>query len=373
MKFGEVGFRAFYHQLNAIMMTEDIRDIINDFPDVEKANCVLTYGYIDHEAGLTLEILAAGKRRENTFTFYDGNDEISAIVRMETVENEDFFWFRDADNRLKDRYSGKIGMLKNYDVSEEIAKTRDMAFLDDSRDKFYIDDVMVYLTKKGLQPEGCWVRISGLGDHWFMGKLLNEPNQDFGYHLDETIGFFLQKTEDGKTICMTDMTPSIQLTAEDLADGTMLKNAIHVFNNERTQEHIIDVMEFLRDSLVWVPGNAFVSEEDKAAIQKAVEDAGDDLDSLVGTEFVNQKNIRIKPDILKNGDQYYFPVFSSIEEMGEYGKRFSKVQKHFLEVIPMAVANESSVSGIVVNAFTEPFVLDRGLFDMVKKMKSRIE
>ena len=372
MKYNEVGFRAFYHQLNALMMTERIRSIIDDFPDVEKANCVLTYGYIDHEAGMTLNILAAGKRRGGSFTFFDGNDEVNLIVRMETVENEDFFWFEDADNRLKSRYSEKIEMLKGYDVSEEIEKTRNMAFLDDSRDKFYIDDVMVYLTKKGLQPEGCWTRISGLGDHWFTGKLLNEPNQDFGYHLDETIGFFLQKTEDGKTICITDMTPSLQLTADDLSDGSMLKNAISIFNSDRTQDHIIDVMEFLRDSLVWVPCNAIISEEDQAVLQKAIEDAGDDLNSLVGQEFVNQQNIRMVPDILKNDDQYYFPVFSSVEEMGEYGEHFSKVQKHFLEVIPMA-ANEKNVAGVVVNAFTEPFVLDKGLFDMVEKMKSRVE
>ncbi len=373
MKYNEVGFRAFYHQLNALMMTERIRSIIDDFPDVEKANCVLTYGYIDHEAGMTLNILAAGKRRGGSFTFFDGNDEVNLIVRMETVENEDFFWFEDADNRLKSRYSEKIEMLKGYDVSEEIEKTRNMAFLDDSRDKFYIDDVMVYLTKKGLQPEGCWTRISGLGDHWFTGKLLNEPNQDFGYHLDETIGFFLQKTEDGKTICITDMTPSLQLTADDLSDGSMLKNAISIFNSDRTQDHIIDVMEFLRDSLVWVPCNAIISEEDQAVLQKAIEDADDDLNSLVGQEFVNQQNIRMVPDILKNDDQYYFPVFSSVEEMGEYGEHFSKVQKHFLEVIPMAMANEKNVAGVVVNAFTEPFVLDKGLFDMVEKMKSRIE
>ena len=35
--------------------------------------------------------------------------------------------------------------------------------------------------------------------------------------------------------------------------------------------------------------------------------------------------------------------------------------------------NEKNVAGIVINAFTEPFVLERSLFDMVEKMKSRIE
>ena len=35
--------------------------------------------------------------------------------------------------------------------------------------------------------------------------------------------------------------------------------------------------------------------------------------------------------------------------------------------------NEKNVVGIVINAFSEPFVLERSLFDMIKKMKSRIE
>ena len=74
-------------------------------------------------------------------------------------------------------------MLKHYDVSEEIEKSREMVFLDGQRHEENVDDVLVYLMRDGLQPEGCWTRISGLGDHWLMGILLNEPGQDFGYHM----------------------------------------------------------------------------------------------------------------------------------------------------------------------------------------------
>jgi len=51
-----------------------------------------------------------------------------------------------------------------------------------------------------------------------MGTLLNEPNQNFGYHLNETIAFFVQETEDKKVICYSDMTPSMKLTADSLID-----------------------------------------------------------------------------------------------------------------------------------------------------------
>ena len=79
------------------------------------------------------------------------------------------------------------------------------------------------------------------------------------------------------------------------------------------------------------------------------------------------------PDILQNGNDFFFPVFSSVEEMGEYGENFSKIQKHILDVISMARNNEKNISGIVLNAFTEPFVLDAEIFDIVENMKTRLE
>ena len=89
-------------------------------------------------------------------------------------------------------------------------------------------------------------------------------------------------------------------------------------------------------------------------------------------ELSNQENIRMVPDILQNGDDFFFPAFISTEDMGEYGQHFSKVQKHFLEVIALARNNEKNVAGIVINAFTEPWVLDREIFDLVENMKSRL-
>ena len=64
--------------------------------------------------------------------------------------------------------------------------------------------------------------------------------------------------------------------------------------------------------------------------------------------------------------------FITTEDMGEYGQHFSKVQKHFLEVISLARNNEKNVAGIVINAFTEPWVLDSEIFDLVENMKSRL-
>ncbi|MBP3760824.1 MAG: SseB family protein [Ruminococcus sp.] len=363
MKYKEMGFRALYKHFVAFMLKDNLRQCIENYPDADKANCILTCGYIDREAGLTMEVLCAGYKNGDDFSFFDQCKEHRVILRVGSVEEDEFYLFDDSDGRLQKKYADKIEILKDYEASEEVEETRKMEFLDKLRHEHYPDDVMVYLTREGLNPEGCWVRIIGLGDHFIIGTLLNEPDQDFGYHEGEKIAFFVQKNEDDEIILYTDMTPSRKLTAEDLEDGSLLKEAVSIFNKERTESHFIDILEFLRDSYVWIPCNAIMTEKTEEFVKNLQE----------GDEFSFPDDVRMIPDILQNGNDFFFPVFSSVEEMGEYGENFSKIQKHILDVIFMARNNEKNISGIVLNAFTEPFVLDAEIFDIVENMKTRLE
>ena len=206
-----------------------------------------------------------------------------------------------------------------------------------------------------------------------IGKLLNEPYQDFGYHEGDTIAFFVQKTEDDKIVCISDMNPTAYINREDLEGGQMLRDAIRRFNTERNENSLFDVVELLRDSNVWVPCTAVLSEADQSAMEQMVKDAGDDLSSIKGKVITSKEQIRMIPDILQNGDGFFFPVFSSAEEMGEYGNGFSKIEVDLLRAINLARNNEKKLKGIVVDAFSEPFVLDAELFDIVEKTKSRIK
>lgn len=163
---------------------------------------------------------------------------------------------------------------------------------------------------------------------------------------------------------------SIKLAAEELEDGTMLEEAIRAFNNDRTKEHLIDVMIILRDSYVWIPCNAIMSENDQARILEMIESA--EGGSLIGSTFSNNDDVRMVPDILQKGDKYFFPVFSNVQAMGEYGDNFSKVQKHFIEAIHMTKANEKELEGIVINAFSEPMIVDSELFEVIENMKTSL-
>ena len=372
MKYKDTGFRAVYKQFCAFKLNDTFKDLAKDYPGIDEANCVLAYGYMDREAGLTLDIIAAGQQKDHSFRFADTKTDEQLIVRIGAVLDDEFSIIDDQDGGLRKRYDDKLSMLSMYDASEEIEETRNMGFLDSCRDAEYIDDVMVYLVRDGLKPEGCWTRITGLGERWLMGKLLNEPEQDFGYHEGEEIAFFVDKQEDDSIRCYSDMNPSRVVTAEELEDGSVLKKAVADFQKEQNQENFMEIMELLRDSFVWVPCNVVLSDQDQEKWGKVISEHEDDPDELIGTMLTNDDVIRMVPDILQNGEECFFPIFSSAEEMGEYGENISIVQKHMLEVIPLARNNDNHVSGIVLNAFTEPFVINNELFDMIEKLKSRI-
>ncbi len=261
MKYSEVGFRAFYHNYVAVPLTENLKTVVRDFPGSAKANCVLTYGYIDHTAGMTLEVLAAAIKSDKGFSFADTNPEITSKIRIGSIMEEECYYFEDEDGGIHERYAAKVDALDDYSIGNEVEESRKMSFLDGFRSPEYPDDVMVYLLKDGNQPEGCWVRIEALEKHQIIGTLLNEPNQDFQYHEGEKIAFFVHQTgkDENDIVLVSNMNPSAKVTEEDLEDGTMLEAAIHAFNEERNEDHFLDVLEIIRDSNVWIPCNSVMN------------------------------------------------------------------------------------------------------------------
>ena len=169
--------------------------------------------------------------------------------------------------------------------------------------------------------------------------------------------------------------PDDPITAELLEDGSFLKRAVEICNRNRTQMNMIKLMKILRDSWIWIPCNAIMSAADTEAVTKMIKDAvkKGSLDVLVGNTITNQDDVHMVPDILQNGEDFFFPVFTTVEEMGEYGNDFSKIQEHFLTAVSLARNNKKKITGIVINAFSEPFVIPGELFDIIAEMDSAIE
>jgi hypothetical protein len=152
----------------------------------------------------------------------------------------------------------------------------------------------------------------------------------------------------------------------------LLEKAIDAFESDRSQEMLLTILWYLKAALLWVPCNAVLSERDQKLVEKMVEGQEDNLDSLKGESWQPMDDIRLVPDILMNGDEYFFPAFTSCEEMGDYGDGFSKVQKHIMGLINMAKNNEKDIEGIVINAFTKPFVVSKELFSIIEKFDESV-
>lgn len=278
---------------------------------------------------------------------------------------EECLYLDDNDGYIYNLYADKVNALKAYEVSNDIEESRELDFLDSSRSPEYPDDVLVYLFKGGNKPEACWVRIESLAKPKIIGRLLNEPDQDFGCHVGDNIVFYGQQTGDKGIILWSD----IKIKTDDLEDGAVLEKAIGYFNEERTVENLFSLMKILRDSYIWIPCNAVLSKEDEKRIQAIQEDK----EASIGKEFISNDEIRLIPDILEYGDNFLFPVFSNVNAMGEYGEYFSKIEKHFLEAIRVAKNNDRKLAGIVINAYSEPFILDRELWGLVERLESQIQ
>ena len=166
--------------------------------------------------------------------------------------------------------------------------------------------------------------------------------------------------------------PDVPITEELLKDSSFLKNAVEICTRNRTQLNLIRLASILRDSFVWIPCNAILSDTDYDTFSRIVLDAADqgDLDSLTGRTLTSRDPIRMVPDILQNGDDFFFPVFTSEEEMGKYGESFSKLERSFTEALILAANNEKNVKGIVINAFTTPFVIPIEMFKIISDMPS---
>ena len=375
MNYKETGFRALYQHFCVFPMTGSIRLCMWDFPEANKADSVLTYGYVDQENGLTMEVLCAAFNTEDGVRLAEGSDELSAKLQLDMIKDLDFTVLEDENRELARQFSAKLKSLSAYDAPSGVEESRTFGFLDQCRIEDRVDDVLVYLMKDGFRPEGCRVRINGLGEGSFYGILLDQPYQDFGCRAGETLTFFVQKDNQGKIYCYADLTSSMRFTEEELEDGSLLRSAIQIFRAGPTNLHFLHVLEFLRDSTVWVPCTAVLSKADREALEQRIRDAEKTggPEALVGKSFVNTEDVRMVPDILEKKKDLYLPVFSSTDEMGDYGDRFTAVPMHFLQVMDIAENHKRDLKGIIVDAFTTPFAVEKKLFSSVKNMNSRIE
>lgn len=158
-----------------------------------------------------------------------------------------------------------------------------------------------------------------------------------------------------------------------LVDGTMLETAVLKFKYNRTEETGINFLKILACSEVWVPCNCVLSGNDQKRFEDMVNGTNGDYDSLVNKTFETHDQTRLVPDILQNGEDFFFPIFSSEEAMGEYGSHFSKVPSPMSNILCLARNNDKKLAGIVLNAFTEPVVVIKEVWDILEEFQGQLQ
>ena len=69
---------------------EIVKNAIKDFPKNRQATHILAYGYIDHEAGLTIDVLCCCDATGGEIAFYPVNPESRVIRRIRTDEDIEY-------------------------------------------------------------------------------------------------------------------------------------------------------------------------------------------------------------------------------------------------------------------------------------------
>lgn len=200
MKLHEINFREIYGHVVEIQGLTVVKQLRQMKIDVDGLKGGLFYVYIDHEAGLTFELLAIEVKNKQGMEYKIVPSNMSYKLRAKPVLEEEIHIIQDINVNL---FLDKLNYIKekymNVDTLEELRSFTD---LDSSRHTEYPDDVMVYFLDKSKDPEACWVRVEGFEKRSLYGRLLTKPIQDNGYEVGDRVYFQTMIMEDGSISCI---------------------------------------------------------------------------------------------------------------------------------------------------------------------------
>ena len=196
----DVNFRNLYHEVVYIQCAEVLERLKGKGIETDNGqDGVIAYGYIDEHSGFSFHILATAKTGNDIdLDIYEKDSDVMLVLRRGFVSECMAVPLVELGEDIS-RFAEIIEMLRsNYDTKNvEKEEMRKMEFLDEFRDADYPDDVAVVIFHEELQPERVWVRCVDVTEEMLYGTLLNEPNQNYGVHLGQKIGFVPIKGEHG--------------------------------------------------------------------------------------------------------------------------------------------------------------------------------
>lgn len=153
----------------------------------------------------------------------------------------------------------------------------------------------------------------------------------------------------------------IKMEEKAKKDASMICQLIEIFNAEKSKSALSFLITVLMQAQVSVPMTVSMEDMD---VQKF-------LHAKAGDTVTTSGAIRMKPDMLKNSaGELFFPAFTLKEETPEdYRKSFSWITMDFMNCVRSSYHNETC-AGIVINGFSDPFVVDRQLLKFMIDMEA---
>ena len=186
-KIEQFNFRELHHKY--LLLINDERNFMvasKAFPNHAGDNALLLYGYIDHEAGLSFEVLCVARFIEGLpIQYREPSSDTSLKIRYDSIQGT--LAHIDISYDLL-RYKSRVDSInEHYKVHMAVEHIRGIESLDKYRGPQYPDDIIVFFAKEDCKPEGIWVRLEkNIGDK-LAGRILNEPWADYGYHAGDYI------------------------------------------------------------------------------------------------------------------------------------------------------------------------------------------
>ena len=169
---------------------------------------VIAFAYLDYQAGISIDIIGTAHIFDNNFSISDVDKSTRRKIRhgffdrMPMVKVLDLI---DTNISLDDFYCEVAAHEIYYrNLDHDIEALRSNTDLDTSRHPSFPDDIQIQLVKDGRIVEAPWARCSKLDrDTGFMyAKLINEPHNEFGFHMDDEIPFKVIEAADGNLLCI---------------------------------------------------------------------------------------------------------------------------------------------------------------------------
>ena len=199
MKVYEMSFRDMNQKMVEIHGVKMVKLLEKMGLKLDHLYGALMYGYIDHNAGFTFEIMALETKKQNIEYRIVPIGVSCKIPRFDVQEMN----IEILDNVNVDLFQDKIDIVaKATQVSRELEELRLYKELDPSRHLEYPDDVMVYFLEEGKEPEACWIRLEGMQDGKMYGTVFTALHQDFGVKEKDTVYFGMTQMEDDKLACV---------------------------------------------------------------------------------------------------------------------------------------------------------------------------